>query len=358
VKPKEMILHIGLGKCGTSSLQSFFARNDERLSAQGIYYPEIEIDSFKKARSGEATAGNGGELACSLLQKKHFFFCEGKQEKLERLKRMIRSVEVKNLLVSSEMFSVLNKRQALNFIEEINAWGLKAHVICYIRRQDEMAVSSYVQGLIAGHSSTIQSFDKEVIKISKIFRYTKLLEPWINLPKGNRLTIEVFDKRKLKNEDVVSDFLSILDLDPKACGFIWPKKVNVSLNAVSSLLLYHLRKEALEEDLIQRLVKISKSLQWGTENHDALSLLNIGKRKEIMAKFGEDNAKIAKMVLRKSDGVLFDELNENLLDGIPNLIDAFPLIRHLLAEFQVEKSGGGIFKNAKSNLWLDWIRSR
>jgi hypothetical protein len=104
MQAKEMILHIGLGKCGSSSLQSFFALNDERLSSLGIYYPEIEIDSFEKARRGEATAGNGGELACSLLNKKHFFFCEGKRERLEHLKGLIRSREEKMCLFLQKCF--------------------------------------------------------------------------------------------------------------------------------------------------------------------------------------------------------------------------------------------------------------
>ena len=91
MEAKEMILHIGLGKCGSSSLQSFFALNNEILSSLGINYPVLERDSFEKARKGEVTAGNGGELACSLLNKKHFFFCEGKREKLDRLKGLIQS---------------------------------------------------------------------------------------------------------------------------------------------------------------------------------------------------------------------------------------------------------------------------
>jgi hypothetical protein len=151
MKRKEMIIHIGLGKCGSSSLQSFFTLNAERLSSLGIFYPELEVDSSEKARKGEATAGNGGRLACSLLDEKHFFYAKGKREKLENLKSMISSREEDKVLISSEMFSALNKAQALEFIETINAWGLETNIVCYIRRQDELAVSSYIQGLIAGH---------------------------------------------------------------------------------------------------------------------------------------------------------------------------------------------------------------
>jgi hypothetical protein len=358
MEAKEMILHIGLGKCGSSSLQSFFALNNEMLSSLGIYYPEVEIDLFEKARRGEVTAGNGGELARSFLNKKHFFFCEGKRERLDHLKGLIRSHQEKNMLVSSEMFSVLTKREALNFIKKINAWGLRAHVICYIRRQDEMALSSYVQGLIAGHSITIRSFDEEVLRSSKRFRYSKLLKPWINLPKGNRHTVKVFDKRKLKNEDVVVDFLSLLGIDPKAHDFNWPKKINLSLNAVSSYLIYQARKEGLANDVVQRLVQASRTFEWKTADTVSLNPLSREKRKKIMDGLKRDNAKIAKTI-GKPDDALFDSPNENnFAEGesrAPDLVDAFPLIRHFLEEIKIE-NGEGIDRHSHEVI-CSWINS-
>jgi hypothetical protein len=168
------------------------------------------------------------------------------------------------------------------------------------------------------------------------FNYSHLLAPWINLPDGNRLTIKIFDKRQLKKGDVVSDFLYFLNIDQEIHGFIWPKKVNVSLNAVSSYLLFHARKQNLKEDVIQLLVKGSKTLSGG---HNALSLLSGTKRQEIMTYIEEDNEKIAKL-LGKSDGVLFDAINETQPrtndPKIPELIDAFPLIQHFLEKLQEE----------------------
>jgi hypothetical protein len=171
------------------------------------------------------------------------------------------------------------------------------------------------------------------------FKYSHLLGPWINLPEGNKLTIKKFAKNHLKKEDVVSDFLYFLNIDQEIHVFIWPKKVNVSLNAVSSYLLFHARKQNLEEDVVQLLVKDSKTLKWGRGGHNALSLLRGIKRQEIMGYVEEDNAKIAKL-LGKSDGVLFDAINENQprTNGpiIPELIDAFPLIQHFLEKRQEE----------------------
>jgi hypothetical protein len=48
----------------------------------------------------------------------------------------------------------------------------------------------------------------------------------------------------------------------------------------------------------------------------------------------EDNAEVARSVLESSDGALFGSRNENpkdaVMEGVPDLLDALPLIRHIL----------------------------
>ena len=54
---KEIILHIGHGKTGTSYLQSCLALNRQKLLDIGIDYPEFK--TFEKAKRGEISSGNG-----------------------------------------------------------------------------------------------------------------------------------------------------------------------------------------------------------------------------------------------------------------------------------------------------------
>ena len=55
---KTLYLHIGLGKTGTSALQSWLSLNAERLSAQGIDY----ADTVPEVKYGESLSGNGSAL--------------------------------------------------------------------------------------------------------------------------------------------------------------------------------------------------------------------------------------------------------------------------------------------------------
>lgn len=54
---KEIIIHIGHGKTGTSYIQSFLALNREKLLDIGVDYPEHE--SFAAAKKGYISSGNG-----------------------------------------------------------------------------------------------------------------------------------------------------------------------------------------------------------------------------------------------------------------------------------------------------------
>ncbi len=53
---KNLYLHIGHGKTGSSSLQTFLALNKDNLKEYGIFYPEHV--SFSNAEKGFITSGN------------------------------------------------------------------------------------------------------------------------------------------------------------------------------------------------------------------------------------------------------------------------------------------------------------
>ena len=42
----KIILHVGLHKTGTTSLQSYFGKNRKELKSLGVLYPEFSINNF------------------------------------------------------------------------------------------------------------------------------------------------------------------------------------------------------------------------------------------------------------------------------------------------------------------------
>ncbi len=325
---RQLILHIGLGKCGTSSLQAFLAINADKLNALDYYYPELE--SLAGARSGETTSGNGALLARSLLDEEHFFFLPGKRKLMDLLEAKVRFGSDKSVILSSELFSMLKGNQVSEFIQRLYAWDFHVNVVCYVRRQDHIALSAYIQGLIAGHSSVEKSFEEEVLRVSKRFCYSNLLAPWVQVVGDSRLVLRVFERSQLAKGDVISDFLSVIGLIEEQHSFIQTKELNESLNSVSAYLLYLLRKQIIEKAVMQRFVATLKSLDWGKERGNA-TLIGAECRRKILAFFDEDNRTVATKWAGKPDGVLFEPLADTFgecdVSRIPDLIDVMPLLK-------------------------------
>ena len=55
---KELILHIGHKKTGSSFIQSVLERNSSLLEKHGYYYPSCS-DNFQNAFQGKISSGNG-----------------------------------------------------------------------------------------------------------------------------------------------------------------------------------------------------------------------------------------------------------------------------------------------------------
>ena len=62
---KQLYLHIGLGKTGSSALQSWLSLNAQLIARQGIDYADI----VPEVKFGESLSGNGIELHHACVEK-------------------------------------------------------------------------------------------------------------------------------------------------------------------------------------------------------------------------------------------------------------------------------------------------
>ena len=62
---RQLIIHIGLPKTGSTAAQTFFARNREALLSHSIDY--LPIGEFHDGEIGRIASGNGAYLARSML---------------------------------------------------------------------------------------------------------------------------------------------------------------------------------------------------------------------------------------------------------------------------------------------------
>ena len=189
---KQLYLHIGLGKTGSSALQSWLSLNAELIARQGIDYADI----VPEVKFGESLSGNGIELHHACVEKN-----------FERVEELVTSTyfftpgnEV--AIVSCELLQglSLSKIEAIKNICDRNA--IEVTIVAYVRSVYEWLYSTYVQFVKrASHTHSFGTKDEDLNFSSfhdYLFRYFEIF--------GERMTLLNYDSEK---KDIYSSFARV-----------------------------------------------------------------------------------------------------------------------------------------------------
>lgn len=196
---KEIVIHIGPGKTGTSALQAWFNKNRSLLSSNGVMYPSHDEDV------NNISSGNYQ----SILSPYNSEWMIDKEKVKQLLKRFCASEE-KTLLLSSEHFYFV--------IDELIELMPNAKFIYYLRHPLGIIESNYNQG-IKRHNYTH--------KFSALPTNIPYLEPLNQLISRiglDKMIIRPYELAVRQTNGIVGDFLSILKIEENVTA----KKVNPS----------------------------------------------------------------------------------------------------------------------------------
>lgn len=203
---RKLILHIGMPKTGSTSLQVFFAQNIAKLAAHNIYYPEIfDLSVSKRGSYGQ---GNGYSLAYALLDDKSTTVCNFPAYGLVDLDQTLAMMEEKSsVLLSTEWFTELSE-DALTKLRDVGLkHGFTFTIIGYIRPYISFLNSEYAQGVKIGRIKLradnwvwTHSFKDVVDRFRRIFGHQSL-------------ALRPFAKPSWVNGSLYADFLSMVGVD-------------------------------------------------------------------------------------------------------------------------------------------------
>lgn len=139
---KQLFLHIGHGKTGTSSVQALLARSHDKLRRNGILYPAHP--SFGWAQKGHISSGNiaAHDRTLDWMQSRVLPVLRGEP------------AYSKYIFSSEQMF--MNMAPLFNYVNQFPA-EIDIRVVLCVRNPLELAASSYMQG-VKRHGFT-RSFD-------------------------------------------------------------------------------------------------------------------------------------------------------------------------------------------------------
>lgn len=205
-KPFRLIVHIGAGKTGTTSIQDTLRHSQALLNEQDAIYFGINFEN-SPAKHFEWQRVSGAEAFHALPPK------AGTNQLLKVL-RTARAAALERgykMGIWSSEWLLSRPRSVIPALQEIASEdGTDILVIAYVRRHDAWIRSSYVQWGLKHktYSGDVVSFSQFRDMRAKTLNFADLLQPW-HEAFGKRLMVRNFDVAG----DVVIDFVKSIGLD-------------------------------------------------------------------------------------------------------------------------------------------------
>lgn len=312
MKRRQLILHIGRAKVGSTALQHFLLTNRQKIAEQGVLYPESVMQQ-------------SASHMLALVFQRHLpdaHSVEGKTaaevydamfDEAERLKlpRIIASTENLFLVDPSEPARLMRR-------------GYDVRIVCYVRRQDEVLASSYIQELKTGDvQEGIEAFASDPVRLSWL-DYAPVLDAWAAQFGAENIVVRVAEKAQLRGT-IFEDFLALAGVNTKGMEFpttrLNPSPARDILDFMRMINEAPAPGPRLKFQLRDPLLKLSERI--GADGRfSPATLVPAQLRRELLEKFRKSNAAIARKYLGRKDGVLFreqpasDEAADNAYAGL------------------------------------------
>jgi len=195
-------VHIGAPKTGSTAIQRFLYESRDRLSAQGVLYPDVSLRGY--GHHDLAFLLGGGYPGWATPQDRPL------AELGEALRDAVRAGGAETVLLSSENFYLYPAPSALRGL--LQSAGLSPtdsiSIICYLRRQDEAHVSWYNQTVKAQGNHA--DFSTSMTRDHALWDYAERLKPW--QAEFGTQAIMLRDYGTTSPDDVRTDFLTAIGL--------------------------------------------------------------------------------------------------------------------------------------------------
>lgn len=199
----KLIVHVGTGKAGSSTIQETLKANQDKLCLQGLKYEGLLFEHAEKVTySWQDPSGWGSLLALNEEQ----FNSQLTQVILEEV-GALKAREIHTAVWSHEAIFSTHER-FIPVFEELKSHGIDVTIIVYLRNHISWSVSAYKQWAIKHKTGKgeIPSFERW--SSTRSLSFSGPLLKWRKFAKKG-LVLRNFDQC----ENLIEDFLSVLGVD-------------------------------------------------------------------------------------------------------------------------------------------------
>lgn len=209
---KDIILHIGIPKTGSSALQVYWARNQLALRTQSIEY--FTAGDFSIGATGAISSGNGARLARCLAPNDSVIYLDDIKDQLSDLKDQISASHCQTGLLSSELFIDIEDGALRHFRNWIEEQSVKLRLFFFIRNQIDFLASSYVQQVKRHrYTGTPDEFARSAYNTIPYLNFDSLLQRAEDLVGPDNVICKVYDIANLTPTGIYNAFTQSFQLN-------------------------------------------------------------------------------------------------------------------------------------------------
>jgi hypothetical protein len=202
---RSIAIHIGANKTGSSAIQRFLQLNAPALGELGWTVPDGEMSI------GGRVSGAQVSWFVSLANKPHGHLAE-------RIRDLMNKIPAPGgIVISAENLSNPGYKPD-DFTPLASDFDLR--IVLYIRRQDELILSSWQQW----QSKVSVDFWAWATRIMGVEgNWQLVLEKWERVIPRENISVRIYERSRFPQGDINRDFLGQLGLTPQADKFVFPR---------------------------------------------------------------------------------------------------------------------------------------
>jgi hypothetical protein len=300
------VLHIGSGKTGTSSIQSFMNRNRARLAELGYLYP-LAPGRKRHTRLGLFIQPDHALDSRPSWSREDFASPDAFREEFQRqLLSEINESGLSRVVFSDEALYGSGDealRRLKHFVDPI---ARSLRLVVYLRRQDDHMVSRYQQVVKVGETRTLAE-RAHVLDLAGTYDYYARLTAWKQRLDPTEFVVRRFERDRFVDGSLYQDFLDAVGIDVRADDLTPILRANESLDAESVEFLRILNIFRLEDDAASILPPYNRSMMPALERAATGPTLTMPASflDAFMSRWEEPSRRVAVEMLGDETGELF-----------------------------------------------------
>jgi hypothetical protein len=305
----DLVLHIGTGKTGTTSIQTFLHRNRQELAERRILYPRSP-GKMRHVRVSLSVLPDRVLERTPTWHRQGFASSEAFRVAFQReLETEIAEAGLPRVILSDEAlygapYGALDHLRLLT--DRIAA---TVRLVVYLRRQDDHLVSRYQQLVKAGETRRL--VDRvQTIDFSGTYDYRTRLQAWQRAMDPTCFVVRRFERASFTDGSLHQDFLDAAGVAAREDELHPVRQLNESLDAeavelLRILNLYRVEHEGARVGLIDNRKLVVRLRDAAAAAPGPGLTLPPHLLDEFMAQWEESNRAVARDFLGERDGELF-----------------------------------------------------